>query len=152
MSPSVECPLCARQFPEDQVATHAAGCGLATSPRPKRKHSQDANKKVAPLFVPKKAKLDSQESPSPKVVQTHSGLSSLIEESPGSRTCADEQSTELNENALEEKRPKENGASLQKRENGAYRCHHEPQDKVGWFRQRNSRGSPQAIHFNWSSR
>lgn len=119
MSPSVECPLCARQFPEDQVATHAAGCGLATSPRPKRKHSQDANKKVAPLFVPKKAKLDSQESPSPKVIKTLSGLSSSIEESPGSRTCADEQSTEVNEKALEEKRPKENGASLQKRENGA---------------------------------
>jgi len=121
MASSVECPLCGRQFPDDQVAAHAAGCGLATSPRPKRKLSQDASsgsqssnaKKVAPLFVPKKAKLDSTDSPNPKV-KTPSGLASCIEESPGARNCVDKHSTEIEEKkALEEKRPKENGASLQ---------------------------------------
>ena len=121
MASSVECPLCGRQFPDDQVAAHAAGCGLATSPRPKRKLSQDASsgsqnsnaKKVAPLFVPKKAKLDSTDSPNPKV-KTPSGLASCIEESPGARNCVDKHSTEIEEKkALEEKRLEESGASLQ---------------------------------------
>jgi len=119
MASPVECPLCGRQFPEDQVATHAAGCGIATSPRPKRKLSQDASfgsqssnpRKVAPLFVPKKAKLDSLDSPSPN----GSRLLSHIEESPGAKNGDDKQfkhSTKVEEKeALEEKRPDERGAS-----------------------------------------
>jgi len=120
----VECPLCGCQFPEDQVATHAAECGLATSPRPKRKLSQDTsfssqsstNKKFASLFVPKKAKHDPQKSPSPKC----SVLSSCIEQSPEATNFVDKHPTEVKEKASEEKRPKENGGSFQnpKKQNG----------------------------------
>jgi len=127
MASPVECPLCGRQFPEDQVAAHAGGCGLATSPRPKRKISQDASissqssnpSKVAPLFVPKKAKIDSLGSPSPKVVKTPSGLSSCIEESPRAKSTVDKHSV-VKEKVLEEKKLEGSGAALEnpKKQNG----------------------------------
>merc|ERR1719494_1027387 len=69
MASYVECPLCSKKFPEDKVAAHAGACGLASSPRPKRKTPEDSSldsrdlnqKKVAPLFVTKKVKMDTQQ-------------------------------------------------------------------------------------------
>ena len=69
MASYVECPLCSKKFPEDKVAAHAGTCGLASSPRPKRKTPEDSSldspglnrKKVAPLFVTKKVKMDIQQ-------------------------------------------------------------------------------------------
>ena len=69
MASYVECPLCSKKFPEDKVAAHAGACGLASSPRPKRKASEDSSldspvlnqKKVAPLFFTKKVKMDIQQ-------------------------------------------------------------------------------------------
>ena len=107
------------------MVTHAAGCGITTSPRPKRKLSQDVsissqsseNRKVAPLFAPKKAKLDSLDSPSSKVVKT---LPSCIEESPRSKNGGNKHSSVVKEKAVEEKGLENNGASLQntKKPNG----------------------------------
>jgi len=69
MASYVECPLCSKKFPEDKVAAHAGVCGLTSSPRPKRKTPEDSTldspglnqKKVAPLFVTKKVKVDIQQ-------------------------------------------------------------------------------------------
>ena len=69
MASTVECPLCSKKFPEDKIAAHAGTCGLASSPRPKRKASEDSSldspvlnqKKVAPLFFTKKVKMDIQQ-------------------------------------------------------------------------------------------
>ena len=120
MASLVECPLCGRQFPEVQIAAHAAACGLTTSPRPKRKLSQDdsfgsqlsSQRKVAPLFVPKKIKLDSLDSP--RVDKTKLSMDTSC----GAKHSADEDL----EKVLEEKKYEEPGdpsRNLKKVKNGA---------------------------------